>query len=75
MADLTKQILDFTSKGLNGITEVDRAALLKASTELTETLENPMEMMTRMFFVSFLRLWPCTNVLFGEDSPSAMHTF
>jgi hypothetical protein len=56
MADLTKQILEFTSKGLDGIAEADRAALLQASTKLAETLETPMEMMVRMFFVSFFVL-------------------
>jgi hypothetical protein len=69
MAALTKQILDFTSNGLDGITEADRVALLQASTKLAETIENPMEMMLRMFFVSSPEFWIYT---LREFPPKAM---
>jgi hypothetical protein len=66
MANLTKQILELASKGPCDLAEADRAALLQASFNLVDALENPMEKMLRMFLVSLpylVLVYSCLYIL------------
>lgn len=52
MADLANQLLQAVEKGAADLGEPARLALLQASMKLTQTLENPVERMFRLCFVS-----------------------
>lgn len=52
MAGLANQLEELASRGAADLEGAERLALLKATYKLSDALENPMEKILRMFFVS-----------------------